>query len=86
MPNGIDFGKAFALKKSRLQGEPLTSVLTGRLGCWPGITFLQMLDHGPNRIEAAAADRSTTWNAHHLLHLLGQSTKETALRFLTKLR
>jgi hypothetical protein len=43
-----------------------------------------MLDHGPNRIKTIAANRSSAWNARHLLHLLGQSTKQTVLRFPTE--
>src|SRR5713226_2456137 len=43
-----------------------------------------MLDYRSNRIEAPAADTSSTWNARHLMHLRRQSTKQTALRFLGK--
>ena len=43
-----------------------------------------MLDHGSNLVETRAADMSSAWNARHLLHLFGQSTKETILRFLTE--
>jgi len=46
--------------------------------------MLRMLDHGSNRVETIAANRSSAWNARHLLHLLGQSTKQTVLRFLTE--
>jgi hypothetical protein len=46
--------------------------------------MLRMLDHDPNRVETIAANRSSSWNAHHLLHLFGQSTKPTVLRFLRK--
>jgi hypothetical protein len=46
--------------------------------------MLRMLDHGPNRVKTIAANRSSSWNARHLLHLFGQSTKPTVLRFLTE--
>ncbi len=46
--------------------------------------MLRMLDHGPNRVKTIAANRSSPWNARHLLHLFGQSTKPTVLRFLTE--
>jgi hypothetical protein len=55
--------------------------LNGGLACFPRFTFLQMLDHASNRVETLAADRPSTWNACHLLHLLGHSTKQTVLRF-----
>jgi hypothetical protein len=44
--------------------------------------MLRMLDHGSNRVETIAANRSSSWNARHFLHLFGQSTKPTVLRFL----
>jgi hypothetical protein len=43
-----------------------------------------MLDHGSNLVKATAADESSAWNARHLLHLLGQSTKQAILRLLTE--
>jgi hypothetical protein len=57
---------------------------SGGLGCLPRITFLQMLQHGSNLIEASAADGSSAGNARHLLHLFGQATKQAVLRFLTE--
>ena len=43
-----------------------------------------MLNYGPNRLETIAANRSSSWNAPHFLHLFGQSTKPAVLRFLTE--
>jgi hypothetical protein len=57
---------------------------SGGLVCLPGVTFLQMLDHGSNLVKTTAADGSSAWDARHLLQLLGQSTKQTILRFLTE--
>jgi len=45
----------------------------------------RMLNHGPNRLKTIAANRSSSWNARHFLHLFAQSTKPTVLRLLTEL-
>jgi hypothetical protein len=84
-------GKMFG---TRYTAEPLKEMISflsnftigsrGGLGCSPWITFLQMLHHGSNLIETSAADGSSAGNTRHLLHRLGQSTKQAVLRFLTE--
>jgi len=44
----------------------------------------RLFNHAPNYLKTIAANRSSSWNARHLLHLFGQSTKPTVLRFLAE--